>query len=251
MESEVQSFVREILGAIRQSLLSRVNKVSLARSRSLNFLEGTFHVADRTRHLIATMAVPATKKRKTEHVSSDDDSEASFASFGEDGDQTKEADGGALEDDEEMGDGELGESEDEEDGHSTEKDTATAKPATVSKPALQQNGNKPSRAAQTSAAYASGTFKSNVFKLQVDELLGQIRPRQGKRQTAAETALHALKKSIEQIPARAHQAESRCALPRPSTAERCKIQVRIRQAGQHQRRGQLPTEDDEQDSGCS
>ena len=82
------------------------------------------------------------------------------------------------------------------------KDTATAKPATVSKPALQQNGNKPSRAAQTSAAYASGTFKSNVFKLQVDELLGQIRPRQGKRQTAAETALHALKKSIEQIPAR-------------------------------------------------
>ena len=40
-----------------------------------------------------------------------------------------------------------------------------------------------------------------MFKLQVDELLDQIRPRHGKRETAAEDALHKLKSTIDQIPA--------------------------------------------------
>ncbi|KAK4611491.1 U3 small nucleolar RNA-associated protein 22 [Fulvia fulva] len=152
------------------------------------------------------MAVPATKRRKTEHVSSDDDSEASFASFGDDADQTEDADAGASADDEEMEEEELDAADEDEDGEDAaeddEENTATTKHTAVSKPVPQQNGSKPSQAAKTSAAYASGTFKSNVFKLQVDELLGQIRPRKSKREAAAEAALHGLKKSIEQIPPR-------------------------------------------------
>ncbi|EME40115.1 hypothetical protein DOTSEDRAFT_91388 [Dothistroma septosporum NZE10] len=155
------------------------------------------------------MAVPATKRRKTDHVSPDDDSEASFASFGDDEDQAEEAAGGAWDYDEEVDGEEVDGAEqhevDETEAEGDEKVTTTAKPAIVLKRAPQHRSNS-SKAAQTRAAYASGTFKSNVFKLQVDELLGQIRPRQGKRETSAETALHALKKSIEQIPARGPHA---------------------------------------------
>lgn len=163
------------------------------------------------------MAPPANKRRKTEHVSSDEEgSEASFASFGEDGEA------GGLEDADEMnGDGSAEEMDVDADDQSDEDDVegeegseveddahagAAAPKSTKAKSTRQDNVKQPpksSRNAQLGAsAYAQGTFKSNVFKLQVDELLSQIRPKHGKREAAAEAALHSLKKSIEQIPAR-------------------------------------------------
>lgn len=120
-----------------------------------------------------------------------------------------------------MQDGSEEEEEDDEDGD----ESASEDEASTGKEDKQTNGSvKPTKqqlAAQigrqtgrTSAkdalasgasAFTSGTFKSNMFKLQVDELLENIRPRHGKREKAAEEALHALKKTIEQIPARAPQ----------------------------------------------
>ncbi|KAK3073275.1 U3 snoRNP protein [Teratosphaeriaceae sp. CCFEE 6253] len=51
-------------------------------------------------------------------------------------------------------------------------------------------------------AYMAGTSKSNLFKLQVDELLEQIRPRRGKREGGAEQALHDIKKTLDEAPLR-------------------------------------------------
>ncbi|KAL2372463.1 pre-rRNA processing protein Utp22 [Blastomyces gilchristii SLH14081] len=50
-------------------------------------------------------------------------------------------------------------------------------------------------------AVASGVFKSNVFKLQVDELLSQLRPDHGKLHSRVEKPLRKLKSIIENIPA--------------------------------------------------
>ncbi|KAF2206682.1 hypothetical protein CERZMDRAFT_52681 [Cercospora zeae-maydis SCOH1-5] len=75
----------------------------------------------------------------------------------------------------------------------------TSRPSNTVRDARRKSDTK----AQSGAtAFASGTFKSNVFKLQVDELLGQIRPRHGQREAAAEAALHKVKKTVEQIPSR-------------------------------------------------
>ena len=48
---------------------------------------------------------------------------------------------------------------------------------------------------------ATGAFNSNVFQLQVDELLSKVRPRDG-RMVKAEHALRKLKGIIESIPDR-------------------------------------------------
>ncbi|EMD00335.1 hypothetical protein BAUCODRAFT_102852 [Baudoinia panamericana UAMH 10762] len=51
-------------------------------------------------------------------------------------------------------------------------------------------------------AYTTGASRSNMFRLQVDELLQQIRPRRGKREDAAEKALHALKAALDESTAK-------------------------------------------------
>ncbi|KAK4497542.1 hypothetical protein PRZ48_011993 [Zasmidium cellare] len=155
------------------------------------------------------MAPPASKKRKTDHVSSgDEDDEASFASFASDesGDQANDEVNGTraeeMDVDERFGSGD--EDEDDEEDESTEDQERGQTKAGAEK--KDKSASKPTRPAKTSqpsiSALANGSFKSNVFKLQVDELLGQIRPRHGKRETDAESALHTIKKSIEQIPPR-------------------------------------------------
>ena len=153
---------------------------------------------------------PATKRRKVEHVSSsEEDDDASFASFGDEGSDAGEQDvqvNGDGEEDEDMEAVEGAEGNDEEDDEDEDnvperKATATTAKATPDKKQKEKR-NGDTKAQVGASAYANGTFKSNVFKLQVDELLGQIRPRHGQRETAAETALLKLKKTIEQIPAR-------------------------------------------------
>lgn len=50
--------------------------------------------------------------------------------------------------------------------------------------------------------YTAEVYKSNVFKMQVDELLEQVRLKHGKKIASAENAMRSLKNLIEQLPAR-------------------------------------------------
>ncbi|KAK2794977.1 hypothetical protein FQN52_006856 [Onygenales sp. PD_12] len=65
-----------------------------------------------------------------------------------------------------------------------------------------KNGENRSRCDAPTAelAAASGLYKSNVFKLQVDELLSQLRPDHDKLLSRVEKPLRKLKNIIEQIP---------------------------------------------------
>ena len=114
------------------------------------------------------MAPPATKRRKLGHSDSEEDSEASFANFD---DTTAE----------------------ESDNHD---ETRPKKVVNTKKP--------PKRAAMDlpQGAYTAETFKSNMFKLQVDDLLAQAKPKYGEKEAPAENAMRTLKTIIEQIPDR-------------------------------------------------
>jgi U3 small nucleolar RNA-associated protein 22 len=160
------------------------------------------------------MAVTGNKRRKIDHVSSgaEEDDAASFASLSESGNAE---DGEEVDDneDQEMQDGSDGEDGDV-DGEvpatkETKTTTASVKPTKQQLAATigRQTGRDSAKDALASgaSAFTSGTFKSNIFKMQVDELLEQLKPRHGKREKKAEEALHTLKKTIEQIPARAPQ----------------------------------------------
>jgi U3 small nucleolar RNA-associated protein 22 len=50
--------------------------------------------------------------------------------------------------------------------------------------------------------YTAEVYKSNMFKLQVDELLQQVRFKYGKKVAAVENAMRSLKTMIEQLPSR-------------------------------------------------
>lgn len=170
------------------------------------------------RILSHTMAPQATKRRKLEHTPPDEeDDSGSFASFGEAEESAEEdnldTNGNAPDGiDEEMdSDEDIEESED--DDVDAEEEVIESTKAKLTKTGPNVTKDAPPKAGRTIAksglstggAYNSSAFKSNVFKLQVDELLDQVRPRHGKRETAAEEALHALKKTIEQLPARPAQ----------------------------------------------
>lgn len=152
------------------------------------------------------MAIAGNKRRKIDHVSSGDEDEeaASFASFGNSGsaDESKAVNG---DEDENMMDGSEAEGDDGDEEAAATKDTVKPTKQQIAAQIGRQTGRTSAKDALASgaSAFTSGTFKSNIFKLQVDELLEQLRPRHGKREKKAEEALHALKKTIEQIPARA------------------------------------------------
>lgn len=50
---------------------------------------------------------------------------------------------------------------------------------------------------QDAALYSGGLYKSSMFKLQVDELLNEVRPNYEKRAAGIKSALHQLKNAIE------------------------------------------------------
>ena len=162
------------------------------------------------------MAAPASKRRKLQHRNSedhDDDDDDSFASFGED---------------------EL------------EENNVVDEAGVNGDPRLQQRNANP-RVDPRAGAYTAGTFKSSLFKLQVDELLSQIRPRHGKKEAEAEEALHKLKKTIESIPGKepllVEDAERQLLMsskvavpfPDPRPPQGCEVQARICQTSQYQR----------------
>jgi U3 small nucleolar RNA-associated protein 22 len=162
------------------------------------------------------MAPPATKRRKLEHSDSEAESEGSFAGFDDingvelDGSDAEDAsDDGSdvsmncaeeVEDDEDVNEEEDAEEGDEfevaEDVHPSRKQTTAGKATSGSKPP-----KRPALSMQD-GIYTAETFKSNMFKLQVDELLDQVRLKYGKKEAPAENAMRTLKTIIEQIPDR-------------------------------------------------
>ncbi|GAB7361344.1 hypothetical protein MBLNU230_g1400t1 [Neophaeotheca triangularis] len=151
------------------------------------------------------MALPAQKKRKTEHVTSDEESdEGSFASFGDSGQDAVDGAGQSSEEEEDDRFGNDNEEEpydesmDDEAGAEDVEDAPVRHAAQSQKIAPKTQPRKP----ETGGAYTGGNFKSNAFKLQVDELLEQIRPKHGAKEAAIDEALHSLRTAIGQIPAR-------------------------------------------------
>ena len=177
------------------------------------------------------MAVPATKRRKLSHSPSESGSDAEPVAKAVKSKKTKKMDQVGTEEDmrfedesveddypsEDMDGEEAGEATssdvvDDDDDDDMRKQSADKKAAKAAKQKAaaakqkQQAGNRANALEASAAAYTGGTFKSNMFKLQVDEMLAHIRPRHGKRETTAEEALHVLKKAIEKIPAREAQS---------------------------------------------
>lgn len=157
------------------------------------------------------MAPPATKRRKLEQ--SGDESEGSFADF-EDiesagSDAEEEANG--EESDVSM-EGPVA-SEDVSDDEDAEESVAqkNKKPAAAAPAVSLQKAPKRPAATLQDGAYTSESFKSNIFKLQVDELLEQVKPKYGKKEASAENAMRTLKEIIESIPSR--EALSVCPTP--------------------------------------
>ncbi|KAF7575209.1 pre-rRNA processing protein Utp22 [Pyrenophora tritici-repentis] len=159
------------------------------------------------------MAPPATKRRKLEHSDSEAESEGSFADFDEtnavelDGSDAQDEDESDVEmngqeedveddEDEDMSDEGEEEFEEEEDVHESRKQTAAGKATSVSKP-----HKKPAPSLQD-GVYTAESFKSNMFKFQVDELLDQVKLKYSKKEAPAENAMRTLKTIIEQIPSR-------------------------------------------------
>ncbi|KAF2130024.1 Nrap protein [Dothidotthia symphoricarpi CBS 119687] len=175
------------------------------------------------------MAPPVTKRRKLEHSDEESGSEGSFADFDEV--NGGEVDGSAQEDDsmgelealEDVEEGVSDEEDDEavsdqEDKESDEEEEApqeAKKQAPAPKPASAPKPHKRPALSLQDGVYTAETFKSNMFKLQVDELLEEVKPKYGKKQALAETAMRTLKTIIEQIP-------SRAALPVPEAEKALK-----------------------------
>ena len=141
------------------------------------------------------MAAPAAKRRKVDHVSSDEEEDvASYASFG-----SEDEHGEGHEDLEANG-----VNKNISEGYGTEGSSGNGKPSVVSNKLKGLQARPSNRVASgpgsQNGAYAKGTFKSSLFKLQVDELLDQIQPKQGKREKEAEAALHKIKQTIDQMP---------------------------------------------------
>lgn len=151
------------------------------------------------------MAPPATKRRKLEQ--SEDESEGSFAEFEElesaGSTDTEEEEANNGDDSDASMDGPVdGEdvSDDEDAEESLAQKNKNPAPAATATPASKA----PKRPAATlqDGAYTSESFKSNMFKLQVDELLDQVKPKYGKKEAPAENAMRTLKEIIEAIPSR-------------------------------------------------
>jgi hypothetical protein len=156
------------------------------------------------------MAPPATKRRKLEQ--SEDESEGSFANF----EELESAGSGSGSDAEEEANGEESDvsiegpadddhvSDDEDAEESAMQKNKKSVPAAAAAAAATPASKAHKRPAATlqDGAYTSESFKSNMFKLQVDELLEQVKPKYGKKEAPAENAMRTLKELIEAIPNR-------------------------------------------------
>lgn len=158
------------------------------------------------------MAPPAVKRRKLSHdsdaESSDGGVEVGAVGSGSDV-ESDDGDSGSAVSDEDVDMGDVAQEEESEDGEDEEEVQSQAKAQNGKSQEKPQKSKteprKPKRdvdMAEMTGAYTGEVYKSNMFKLQVDELLAQVRPKHGKKEVAAEKALRELKSIIEKIPAR-------------------------------------------------
>lgn len=86
------------------------------------------------------------------------------------------------------------EGQEEDSGESSSEESSDA-------PAATQQRSRPSQSqnADDSALYSGGVYKSSMFKLQVGELLAEVRPNYEKRLGGVDQALHRLNSLIEGI----------------------------------------------------
>ncbi|OQN95849.1 hypothetical protein B0A48_18134 [Cryoendolithus antarcticus] len=168
------------------------------------------------------MAPSNAKRRKLEHVSSGEDDDDSFAGFsGSEEDSSESAQpsvnaesvGQDFAQGLGMDDGGIDENPAEEPESTVHLEQAVAR-ASREEQAIVNGAAKTAQPKQMpmankisySRSYESGPSKSGIFKLQMDDMLERVRPRQGKREAAAEAALHRLKQTIEQIAPRPAQS---------------------------------------------
>jgi U3 small nucleolar RNA-associated protein 22 len=175
------------------------------------------------------MAPPATKRRKLEHSDSEEESEGSFAGFDAVSDAVSDTSAGAEEDGidgsdvsmngaedfEELAGLEDGINEDEDQSEDEDIEEEESKSAKAVKVTTQSKPPKRPAASPQDGVYTSESFKSNLFKLQVDELLEQIKLKYGKKEAPAENAMRTLKTIIEQIPSREPLAVRLCTTFKP------------------------------------
>jgi U3 small nucleolar RNA-associated protein 22 len=159
------------------------------------------------------MAPPATKRRKLEHSDSEGESNGSFAGFDGISDAASDASIGAEESDDDGSDilisgpeefedlEEHSVLEDDESGEEDAKEEEKKPAPAVTATSLPKPVKRPASSLQD-GVYTAESFKSNMFKLQVDELLEQVGLRYGKKEAVAETAMRTLKNIIEHIPNR-------------------------------------------------
>ncbi|OJD34643.1 pre-rrna processing protein utp22 [Diplodia corticola] len=154
------------------------------------------------------MAPPAVKRRKLSHDSDEESSDgaidprlADIDDASSDDDDYSDASGVDV--------GMDSVSHDDDDDDEEEEGPAGKSHPLVSNRQPQKPHKEPRKGphrdrdmAELTGAYTGEVYKSNMFKLQVDELLEQIRPKHGKKEAAVEKALHELKAIIEKIPAR-------------------------------------------------
>jgi len=140
---------------------------------------------------------PATKRRKLSHSEEDSGSDTSFSE-----EHTNGTSDVSMSDPEHVGNNTSTSEDDDVEEETVAQTTAMLKHTASLSTREKKKTRKPSEMQLQGSVYTAETFKSNVFKLQVDELLEQVRLNRGKKETAAESAMHALKSLIEQIPNR-------------------------------------------------
>jgi U3 small nucleolar RNA-associated protein 22 len=158
------------------------------------------------------MSLPAIKKRKLDHRTRSNEAAPAFSRHGIEVPTTNDQDSQAdLSDD---GDGSVNQDEQlsqSDDSKSGESDEYLGKAGEMKQEAVKNGGKKSSTATTKpirkrpdtmaqDGVYTSEIYKSNMFKLQVDELLEQVKPKYGKKEAPAEQAMRTLKNIIEQIP---------------------------------------------------
>ena len=163
------------------------------------------------------MAPPAVKRRKLSHSDSSEEDAASFsdsdlsATNGVEhfDDASSDEVDDSMEDAEDVEGGQSMDSEDEEDvlteddaSENEEEEHMDTQPAKLSQVKRKQKTSKRRDEIPQDGVYTAEVYKSNMFKLQVDELLEQVRPKYGKKEAPAENAMRTLKAIIEQIPSR-------------------------------------------------
>lgn len=153
-------------------------------------------------------------------------------------------------------------------------------------PATKRHSTKPQpkriQDEDDSALYAGGVYKSSMFKLQVDEMLAEMRPNYQKRMTGVDDTLRRLKGLIEGIEdrdtlsVRARKTslifinntdslfadtgsrkipiqivQDYCALSRPEARQECCVQVGLCKAIHYKCRWQLYAQDDGEIGWCT